>query len=247
MLEILTFTGVDGHTSLDELAEIAGRYPKVEFGILAGTHTDRQDRNIFPSLTTIGRFREAAAAHSFQAALHLCGVYSRNIMRPLGADDATCALCAGFNRIQINLHGDYWDRRWIGVRGEQLKAFADTVTAGTAGSVIVQHRSGWAEVPVEHPGIEYLFDVSEGGGLDSIDRWPAPPEDLPEATRLGFAGGLGPHNMARAMAFANRHADVRLWMDMEGRVRTRGWLDLAKVRQVCAIAFPEHHAAEAAA
>ena len=48
MLDILTFTGVDSHTSLDELARLAARYPKVEFGILVGSHTDRQDRRTIP-------------------------------------------------------------------------------------------------------------------------------------------------------------------------------------------------------
>ena len=37
MIEILTFTGVDSETDLLELSSLAGRHPKVEFGVLLGS------------------------------------------------------------------------------------------------------------------------------------------------------------------------------------------------------------------
>ena len=52
----------------------------------------------------------------------------------------------------------------------------------------------------------------------------------PKETRLGYAGGLGPGSMDRAKAFADRYPGTRMWMDMEGRVRTGGRFDLAKIR-----------------
>ena len=35
-IEIVTFTGVDDRTDLSRLSELAKRYPKLEFGVLAG-------------------------------------------------------------------------------------------------------------------------------------------------------------------------------------------------------------------
>lgn len=249
-LEILTFTGVDRRTDLTELADIAGQYPKVEFGVLVGTHTDMEDRGIFPSLSIVSRFRKAAEG-TFRTALHLCGQHSRAIMGTDASSDsltmhsaAVCpptgsldSLCDGFGRVQVNLHGDHWDPRHIAVNAVRIKAFADRITEGSVETVILQHRGVWADVPVRHRAIEYLYDTSEGRGRDSISQWPAPDGKLGKDVRLGFAGGLGAHNMAQAMAFARKHAGTRLWMDMEGRVRTDGWFDLAKVREVCAIAF----------
>ena len=39
MLELVTFTGVDAHTDLTELARIANEYPRAEFGVLVGSQT----------------------------------------------------------------------------------------------------------------------------------------------------------------------------------------------------------------
>lgn len=254
-LEILTFTGVDGRTDPGALADIARQYPLVEFGILIGTHTDMKDRGIFPSLPIIDRFKNAAAKHSFDAALHLCGQHTRVIMGGFDEEDPLImhsamvvppaitmqSLCDGFERVQVNLHGDHWDSRHIDVNAQRITAFAEWVTRDTSvKTVILQHRGSWLDVPVVHPRIEYLWDTSEGRGEDSIAKWPGPPitSNLADL-RWGFAGGLGPHNMDQAMAFAKAYPHRRVWMDMEGKVRTDdGWFDLEKVRKVCAIAFP---------
>ena len=241
MLETLTFTGVDAGTLLSGLAAIAKRYPPVEFGILIGSNTDeRIDRGIFPSLETVARFQQAAGEHGFATALHLCGRYTRELMSSEGALSSTLELCEGFGRVQVNLHGDYWGDKAIVVNGERIIRFAEAVTRGSVRSVILQHRGQWEEIPVRHDRIEYLFDVSEGGGVYSLNVWPPPPASLPDGTRLGYAGGLGPGNMDRAKAFADRYPATRLWMDMEGRVRTGGRFDLAKIREVCARTFPVH-------
>ena len=237
MLELLTFTGVDENTPFKSLEKIAKKYPKVEFGILVGSHTGEYDHGIFPSLRFVKQFKNAAKIIGFNTALHLCGKYSRGVMQQDGAHGDTFDLCNGFDRIQINLHGDWWHEKWIGVNTASIRRFADSVTDGTVESVILQHRGQWGDLPVRHPHIEYLFDVSGGAGMDSIDIWPPPIFD--EQTRFGFAGGLGPDNMHRAMDFVWVHQPFRMWMDMEGKVRTDGVFDTDKIAEVCKIAFPE--------
>ena len=101
-------------------------------------------------------------------------------------------------------------------------------------SVILQHRGPWSEIPVDHPRIEYLFDLSEGRGEEGFEHWPDPPEDR----RVGYAGGLGPHNITRALEFAKGHPKARIWFDMERNVRDQDYrLDLDMVREVCRLAL----------
>ena len=115
-----------------------------------------------------------------------------------------------------------------------IKAFADDIP----GQVILQHRSSWAEIPLLHQHVEYLFDRSEGGGVESFDHWPPPPFRA-EVVRTGYAGGIGPHNIDRALAFAAGYPQCKLRFDMEGNVRTKGLFDLDKVEQVAAAVWPE--------
>ena len=120
------------------------------------------------------------------------------------------------------------------MRALEIRHFAQEAENG---SVILQHRGPWSEIPVDHPKIEYLFDLSEGRGEEGFEHWPDPPGDR----RVGYAGGLGPHNIKTALEFAARHPDARIWFDMERNVRDQDYrLDLNKVREVCQLALAPH-------
>ena len=224
MIELLTFTGVDSETTLEGLSTLSQRYPRVEFGVLLGS----QVGGIFPPLRVV----EQLKILGIKTALHLCGKYSRMVMRPEGADDEHLSdLCAGFGRVQVNLHGDWFNPERVRVASKAIEHFADRVAADR---VILQHRADWASIPVEHEKVEYLYDVSEGGGVESFADWPEP---SPHLRRMGYAGGLGPHNISRAVAFASVHPAAALWFDMESRIRTAGLLDLTSVERVCEQVF----------
>ena len=184
MLEIITFTGVDAHTDLEELREIAREYPRAEFAVLFGSQT-WGDNPIFPPVETVRALRKTQGVNT---ALHLCGRYARKAAgeEPMGL--GLKHLARGFGRIQVNLHGDEQDPRRVEIAVPAIKRFAEQ--AGTR-SVILQHRGPWSETPVDHPMIEYLFDLSEGRGEEGFEHWPDPPGDR----RAGYAGGLGPHNI----------------------------------------------------
>lgn len=235
MLEILAFTGVDKRVIFNDLVKICAKYPKVEFGILVGSSSGSEDHGIFPSLNVVRSFRRASQWKEWKSALHLCGRWSREVTSADGATGVTYDLCSGFDRIQINLHGDYFDPRYIEAAAAPIKAFADNLAELNPDvRVILQHRGPWSEVPVIHPNVEYLFDRSEGGGRAAFHEWPDPADDK---RRYGYAGGIGPDTIGEAMAFVNRFPTVRMWLDMEGRVRSDGWFDLKKVRSVCEQAF----------
>lgn len=237
MIEIVTFTGVDAGTDLSidgGLHALVKRYPWAEFGVLVGSQTETEGNNgIFPSLRFVHTLRGFCIRNKSRGALHLCGRYSRRVMD--GTDPKFVqnihALSVGFKRVQINLHGDFWGPRDIDVKAQAIQAFADLTPCG---SVILQHRSNWGFIPVSHPKIEYLFDKSGGAGREAFHLWPNPPSPTyTDGKRWGYAGGLGPMNIGRAVDFAKRFPQARLWFDMEGRIRLDGMLSLRAVEAVC--------------
>ena len=226
MIEIVTFTGVDDRTDFDELIYVAGKYPFVEFGILVGSQTG-QDNPIFPSLFLVDRLRKTLP--SDRISIHLCGKYARAVASPTLEErlPRIYDISNGFGRIQVNLHGDTDNTNRVTVDPGYLLSFANH---SSASRVILQHRSGWKDVPLIHHKIEYLFDLSEGSGLEGFDHWPEPPNNM----RVGYAGGIGPHNINQAIKFANMHPDHPIWIDMESKVRTSDyWFDMDKIRTVC--------------
>ena len=234
MIELVTFTGVDSTTSFHGIKRLAKKYPNAEFGVLVGTHSGKTDYGIFPPLSTVRNLNVFGALVGINTAIHLCGEYARQVMDPDGPSADLLQLCKGFGRVQVNLHGDSWSPFRVEVSVKMIKAFADKMP----GEVILQHRGPWADVPVIYRNITYLFDRSEGGGVEGIEDWPPPP-NLATVVRLGYAGGLGPHNIDLALAVAANWPEAcKLWFDMEGNIRTKGLFDLDKVEQVAAAVWP---------
>ena len=242
MIEIVTFTGVDARTDFSELRAIAQEYPQAEFGILVGSHTGESDYGIFPPWNVVTSFRDLDA----RTALHFCGKWARtaagvdpqpptkmnkNLSTTMRAivEETSC----DFNRVQVNLHGDEIDPSRINVLESHISDFADRIDAS---HVILQHRGQWTDTPTRHSKIEYLFDLSEGRGIESFSAWPAPPKN---GMRVGYAGGLGPDNIRQAIEFANQWPESRIWLDMEGRIRSNGQFDLSKVKGVCEQVWPQ--------
>lgn len=235
MLEIVTFTGVDSQTSTVELTAIAERYPRVEYGVLVSTdgYTGRES-GIFPPHHVVDTLRMLGSTGMFQTSIHLCGEVARRVMSETWGP-AILRMCDGFSRVQLNLHGDAFNPERIEVSARAVQGFAEAVDCR---SLILQHRRPWNDVPFLHPRVEYLFDLSEGRGQESFQSWPRPPID---GMRVGYAGGLGPHNIRQAVDFAGRYPDAPLWLDMEGRIRNRsGWLDLRAIASVCRQVWPDN-------
>ena len=232
MLELITFTGVDENTDLEEVRKIAAQYQQAEFAVLAGSQTGGGNP-IFPPMDTVRKLRDLEGVRT---AVHLCGSHARMAAGEMytGGEHAPHPLnllCNGFGRVQINLHGDMENPARVRVSAPSIERFAQETKTG---SVILQHREDWEKIPLDHPGIEYLFDLSEGAGMESFELWPEPPA----GRRVGYAGGIGPHNIHRAMEFVNEHTHARLWLDMERNVRGQDYLmDLRKVREVCRMAL----------
>lgn len=75
-----------------------------------------------------------------------------------------------------------------------------------------------------------LSDASGGQGI-SPSCWLRPDTEKP----FGFAGGLGPENLAESLAkirFAARH---EWWVDMEGKLRVDDWFSIPKATEAVEI------------
>ena len=226
MIEIVTFTGVDDRTDFDELRYVVDKYPFVEFGVLVGSETG-QGNPIFPGLYLVRRLQQTLP--SDRIAVHFCGKYARAVMGRTWEErqPRIYDVSEGYGRVQVNLHGDVGNPDPVAVDTSGLESFANHSTSNW---VILQHRAGWQDIPLFHPKVEYLFDLSEGRGEEGFAHWPDPPDDR----RVGYAGGIGPHNIDRAIDFANKHPDRSVWFDMERNVRTPDyWFDMDRVRAVC--------------
>ena len=223
MLEKLTFTGIDLWTTSWAIQDVQDEFPLTEFGILIGSKT-KETANVrrFPPFGYVENVRRLQISGYLNLAVHLCGKFSRDVTQPNGDMSRAMAMCEGFQRVQVN-SVSYPDP-------DRIAAFADAVSCD---HVILQRRRG-ALLGDIHPKVEYLFDLSGGRGAEDIGRWPVPEAGV----RSGYAGGLGPSNIEKAMEFVDSHSDKRLWLDMESGVRTDDWLDMGKVVEVCGKAFP---------
>jgi phosphoribosylanthranilate isomerase len=84
-----------------------------------------------------------------------------------------------------------------------------------------------------------LFDASRGKGV-LPKEWPSPWRATGRQCLYGYAGGLGPNNLASALpaikAAAQRNGKTPYWIDMESGVRTDNAFDFDKVRHVISVA-----------
>ena len=234
MIELLTFTGVDEHTSFPKLLDLAHLYPAVEFAVLVGSPTGTGTKPRFPRLEVAHRLRGLGVDHSQNTSIHLCGRFAKEALDPRGPDPGVLDLCDGFGRVQVNLAGRAFQK---GRRNRTVAAISRFANEVGCGSVIVQHRGRWEDVPLRHPRVEYLFDRSGGRGQTAFDHWPAP---IGQPPRVGYSGGLGPQTIGDAMRFTDRHPDSPLWLDMESGVRDRAdRFDLRAVENVCQTVWPD--------
>jgi len=231
--EFVTFTGLDYATDLDRVEELSHRYP-VEWGVLfSGSRAGREPR--YPATEVIQRFR----ARGLRMAAHLCGDYARRALC-VPTMNETAEQVEGFSRVQVNYapNPQHWPELRVGtgmtLGFEEAGRFADCVGR----PVILQSRSvrNWPDItrlPVaaQHH-LHFLYDLSGGRGKAPA-KWPLHPGG---PKLVGYAGGLGPHNVASVVQAVG--AGGPYWLDMESGVRTeQDLLDLDRVQQVCAAVY----------
>lgn len=225
MIDLCTFTGLDNKTDLGRVIEMSERYHFLEFGVLLSRTPEDKDAR-YPIASEIATIVHALAGRT-RIALHVCGRAVSEYMRPVEAgtpflgQDITDLVDAGVGRVQFNFN---FSRAGLAV--EEI----DAAIGRTKANVITQHFP--SNVPVSEgvtsPNHNVLYDASGGRGVEATGL------NMPFASKYtGYAGGIGPENaLEKAIEIDTLSGDTRVWIDMENRIRTEGYLDLDKCEAV---------------
>lgn len=207
----ITFTGADHHTCIDGMIALSKRYP-IEWGILFSAA--QQGKGRYPKLDWVAQLLRPAGLKDLQLSAHICGAHSRDILKT-GACAVDTLLASGvFNRAQINSADKTIDPLAIQAWGKKHGVLP-----------ILQARGAF---PAARE-VQWLLDESGGRGLVK-DVWPEP---LPDGVLHGYAGGLSPENVVKAVDRIGERA-ATYWIDMESSLRTADDVfDLARCRAVC--------------
>lgn len=192
----ITFTGADESTRINHLLRLA-ELPGVEIGLLYSATPE--GRNRYPGMPYL---LEAAGALKNRCAIHVCGMRAREEL----ITGALRPLVSQVGRVQLN-----------GTVSPEVAALA----AAQVRILITQHnKANEALAKLDLAGHATLVDDSGGRGVSPL-FWQAP--EAIEGKAFGFAGGLGPENLAAEIPRIVEAAGDRLttcWMDMEGRLRS---------------------------
>lgn len=209
-MSFITFTGADDSISPETLLDVAASSSigvrNVEWGILYSLSNQGAGR--FPSLRWIDALVHQITPDGPSFALHVCGQAVYDLLAGRGH---ISELAGSFNRVQINFRAE--NHAIEDVRACLLR------NPGT--TFITQYNDanrGLWESLAGIPNHAVLFDASGGRGR-SPDTWRHPLPGVP----CGYAGGLGPDNLATELPRIHAAAGgSRFWIDMEGKLRDEG-------------------------
>lgn len=215
-ISTVTITGADDSTSPDDMLAIARDFPFVEWGILLSYTREGTPR--YPGADAAVGF----LSRGLLCASHLCGMAAEDFILGLGRPGDE------FRRIQVNIN--------FSRHPELLSRIDDGRRVDPVVPVIFQMNQANQAIR-DVAGVSHLlFDASRGQGV-SPGAWPAPIDGI----NCGYAGGLGPDNLAEQLErIAAVAGDSEVWIDMESGVRTDDGekLDFAKVARCLEIASP---------
>jgi len=258
-LKQVTITGADDSIDPRILVDLSVEFPFAEWGILASLSNSGSNR--YPTkiwLHTLSAIHELN--ESLHISLHIQGRYLREMFyhdRPQVAD---LDIWSRVRRVQLNFHGEP-----VPLEENLVKTFIRNLSSLGKGKQYIFQMDGvnddfylehiWGgdyflDEPDAYPLSAPLFDRSAGAGV-LPDSWPraelleAIPGPDGEGVEVkayhGYAGGLGPDNLAEQLPLIAAAADgAPYWVDMETRVRSENdsKFDLAKVRHCLEIAAP---------
>ncbi len=217
MISLVTFTGLDSRSNFSAVRAFSEEFPFAEFGILLSLTPDDKDERYM----TIEQIYNMILwlKDDVRLALHICGSAVNHFVR--GTDSNVLDLARHVGRVQLNFNAAKAD-----FTIEELNASM----ASIPGKVITQHFPSNAELvdKVTAANHQVLFDASGGRGLETTN-WLMPFE----RKTTGYAGGLGPEGIDASIdAIQAASGNTPVWIDMESRVRTDGWLDIKKCHLV---------------
>lgn len=221
-LHTLTITGPDNFTNISDLTTLSMAFPFVEWGILLTT--DNHQRKGFPTFDWIESL-QSKKTETLRVSAHLCGKAAHNVARGIFDKQFDLPL---FKRMQLNMANfipkekDFKQMsNCLPKNREYIIQVGSSQQKAIGLAIFLQNEGGHK--------VSLLFDRSGGKGL-SPSKWPESISGL----KCGFAGGLGPDNLADELALLSR-GNENFWIDMQSKVRTGEQLDLNKVSSVLEI------------
>jgi hypothetical protein len=218
MIDLCTFTGVDDRTDLARVADMAVRHRGLEFGVLFSRTPEDKDAR-YPALREIERIAVDLSGKA-RLALHVCG---RAVAEFVEGKDDLLSLAAAFGRVQLNFN--------LSKASFSIEDL-DGAIGSFRGSVITQHFPANAALAqsLKSANHHVLFDASGGRGLHAGE-----PSGPFAGKYTGYAGGYGPETIMTDIASVSAASgEVPVWIDMESRIRTDGYLDLDRCEAVAA-------------
>lgn len=212
ILSHCTLTGVDENTSIEDLVDLSEGFPFVEWGVLISPARQGQPGR-YPSIEFAHELFGELPNH-VRLAIHFCGQAVPDLIN--GSHSRLLQLLASRRgRAQLN-----FNQSKNPVDLVRLRAL---MYAHPQVTFITQDNESNVEVTrAFHGALNHaiLFDSSGGRGI-APGRWPAALSEVP----CGYAGGLGPNNVADEVDRIARAAGARpAWIDMETSLRTQDLL-----------------------
>lgn len=230
-IKYVTLTGADDSIAPSDLIPLTEKYPFVEWGILFSQNKSGVER--YPSLYWVDSLVDSVAAtHKINLAAHLCGKWADDALKGEITFLRDDRYRRAFQRIQLNLGKD------------RLKTAIGSEDLRRAKEVVKQQVMLGGNYGVVRPDPDYfirarvspLFDASGGRGILTLN-WPKPLEYSQCKLFCGYAGGLGPDNIADELKRIEEVVgDGHIWIDMESRLRTGEKFDLEKCERVLQVA-----------
>lgn len=231
-LDKVTITGADDSIRPEELLPLTKQYPFVEWGILLSAQSI--DTKRFPSASFLANLNQLKKQHpEMKLAGHVCGSWVRRLLTGDFNVLNLNIMLGLFERIQLNFHSvphNYKEKEFFFA----LKQRPNVQFIFQLDGVNDELLNKAVDAGINAVG---LYDTSGGNGV-LPHYWPT----LPEGAYRGYAGGLGPDNLAEQLAGFDRviKGDRAIWIDMGTKVRSfnDSLFDLLKVRQCLEIAKP---------
>lgn len=228
LLDRVSLTGPDDQTDLEDLRGLSMAYPFVEWALLYVPHNEGAARN--PTRAWRQAFFDAQLAG--YSAVHLCGslAFEELLLGRLPSEILKA------DRLQLNINArkrEFSDEQVLEVYRRALQLGPDLILQYHVDSTAVIQTFLNTLTKADLPRVHVLLDESRGlGKAPEHWRWP---DELGTDVFVGFAGGLGPDNIAAVLTQLQRHG-LRYWPDMESGLRTQNQFDTAKATCVLSAA-----------
>jgi phosphoribosylanthranilate isomerase len=213
-----TLTGVDEMTALSSVESLSLEFPVVEWGFLYSPKRQGQPGR-YPSTEFLRKSFQDLPQH-VRVALHVCG---SGVLQLIEGEPVVTEL--------VQLVGQRGGRIQLNFSAHDISNFTlDRVRDCIQRFPLIEFITQYNEANVhvwkslcDVPNHSVLFDASGGRGV-AADAWSAPLDGV----RCGYAGGLGPENVAREIqAIQSAAGDALFWIDMEGKLRDESdWFDV---------------------